>query len=239
MTRRRLFLGLLLIFTMAAHAAAAVPVIVQLSGVSSIASVADSLGATVLDGIPDANIYLLNVPVSIPPFLASLLGIQWQEANTGVTLPNMGQLGVFQTISGTAPDWYKDQPTWQILHSQDALVYSRGAGVVIADLNSQVDATHPALAGHLTAGYDFVSGKPNGYAALNQSSSGFMDQSSSGFMDQSSTGFMDQSSTGFMDTLGLPLASGNPAYSHGTLVCRRLSRDRAGQHDHAAARFRR
>ena len=216
-----------------------VPVIVQLSGVSSIASVADSLGATVLDGIPDANIYLLNVPISIPPFLASLLGIQWQEANTGVTLPNMGQLGVFQTISGTAPDWYKGQPTWQILHSQDALTYSRGAGVVIADLNSQVDATHPALAGHLTAGYDFVSGKPNGYAALNQSSSGFMDQSSSGFMDQSSSGFMDQSSTGFMDSLRPSTSQRQSRLQPRHTVCRRLSRDRAGQHDHAAARFRR
>jgi subtilisin family serine protease len=36
-------------------------------------------------------------------------------------------------------------------------------------------------------------------------------------MDQSSSGFMDQSSTGFMDNLGLPSASRNPAYSHGTL----------------------
>jgi subtilisin family serine protease len=103
------------------------------------------------------------------------------------------------------------------MHSQDALAYSRGAGVIVADLNSRVDATHLALAGHLTNGYDFVSGKPGGYGVLNQSSSGFMDQSSTGFMDQSSSGFMDQSSTGFMDMLGLPLASSNPAYSHGTL----------------------
>jgi subtilisin family serine protease len=199
------------------HAEAAVPVIVEISGLSNITSVAGSLGATVLDSIPDTNIYLLNVPVPIPSFLASLLGIQWQETNSGVTLPNIGQLGVFQIISGTAPDWYKYQPAWQIMHSQEALAYSRGAGVIIADLNSRVDATHPALAGHLTNGYDFVAGKPGGYGALNQSSSGFMDQSSSGFMDQSSSGFMDQSSTGFMDALGLPLASTNPAYSHGTL----------------------
>jgi subtilisin family serine protease len=204
-------------FGLTVHATAAVPVIVQISGLNNITSVADSLGATVLDGIPDTNIYLLSVPVPIPSFLASLLGIQWQETNSGVTLPNVGQLGVFQVISGTAPDWYKYQPTWQIMHSQEALAYSRGAGVIIADLNSRVDATHPALAGHLTNGYDFVSGKPGGYGALNQSSTGFMDQSSTGFMDQSSTGFMDQSSTGFMDALGLPLASSSPAYSHGTL----------------------
>jgi len=217
MTGRRLILVLVLMFGLAAQAGAGVPVIVQISGLRNITSVAGSLGATVLDGIPDSNVYLLDVPVPIPPFLASLLGIQWQEINSGVTLPNIGQLGVFQVISGTAPDWYKYQPTWQIMHTQEALSYSRGAGVIVADLNSRVDATHPSLAGHLTGGYDFVSGKRSGYGVLNQSSSGFMDQSSSGFMDQSSTGFMDQSSTGFMDTLGLPLASGNPAYSHGTL----------------------
>jgi subtilisin family serine protease len=203
--------------SLTAHAGAAVPVIVQISGLSSITSIAASLGATVLDGIPDSNIYLLNVPFSIPPSLATLLGIQWHETNSGITLPNIGQLGVFHVIAGTGPDWYKYQPTWQIMHSQDALAYSRGAGVIIADLNSQVDTTHPALAGHLTGGYDFVSGKPYGYGVLNQSSSGFMDQSSSGFMDQSSSGFMDQSSAGFMDNRVLPLASGNPAYSHGTL----------------------
>jgi len=216
MAARRLFLALVLIFGLTAQAGAA-PVIVQISGLGNIASIAASLGATVLDGIPASNIYLLNVPVPIPAFLASLLGIQWQEPNSGVALPNIGQLGVFQAISGIDPDWYKYQPTWQIMRSQQALTYSRGAGVVIADLNSQVDTTHPALAGHLTNGYDFVAGKPGGYGVLNQSSTGFMDQSSSGFMDQSSSGFMDQSSTGFMDTLGLPLASGNPAYSHGTL----------------------
>jgi subtilisin family serine protease len=216
MTGRRLLLALILMFVLTAHAGAA-PLIVQISGLNNISSVAASLGATVLDGIPDSNIYLLNVPAPIPPFLAALLGIQWQETNSGVTLPNIGQLGVFQVISGTSPDWYKYQPTWQIMHSQEALAYSRGAGVIIADLNSRVDTTHPALTGHLTNGYDFVSGKPAGYGVLNQSSTGFMDQSSTGFMDQSSTGFMDQSSTGFMDALGLPLASGNPAYSHGTL----------------------
>jgi subtilisin family serine protease len=89
--------------------------------------------------------------------------------------------------------------------------------VVVADINSRVDARHPALVGHLTTGYDFVANKPEGTTALNQSSAGFMDQSSAGFMDQWSAGFMDQSSAGFMDTSFLPLASANPAYSHGTL----------------------
>src|SRR5215470_2671166 len=98
MAGRRLFLALILILGLTAQAGAA-PVIVQISGLSNITSVAASLGATVLDGIPDSNIYLLNLRVPISPFLASLLGIQWQETNSGVTLPNIGQLGVFQVVS--------------------------------------------------------------------------------------------------------------------------------------------
>lgn len=223
MTGRRLLLTLILMLGLAAYTEAQVPVIVQLGPLGNIVNITNTLGVTVLDSIPGTNIYLLNVPLGVqtlltPAFslLDSLLGIQWAEVNSGLGLPTVGQLGVLQTVSGVDPGWYAAQPTWQIMHSQNALAYSRGAGVIIADLNSQVDTTHPAIASHLIGGYDFVSGKPYGYGTLNQSSTGFMDQSSTGFMDQSSTGFMDQSSTGFMDNTGLPLASSNPAYGHGT-----------------------
>jgi len=216
MTGRRLVLVLILILGFTSFAGAQVPVIVQINGLNSITSIVTSLGGTLLDAIPEANIYLIKVPLVPPNLVTSLLGIQWLEVNTGANLPNLGQTGVFQVVSSTAPDWYKNQPTWQILYAQNALAYSRGNGVIIADLNSRVDTTHPALVGHLTGGYDFVAGKPSGYGVLNQASTGFMDQASTGFMDQASTGFMDQASTGFMDSLGLPLASSNPAYSHGT-----------------------
>jgi subtilisin family serine protease len=223
MTGRRLFLILILMLGLSAYAQAQTPLIVQISPLGNITSIANALGGTVLDAIPNTQIYLLSVPVNVPPLLtapisplASLLGIQWAEVNSGVTLPNVGQLGVFQTISGVDPGWYAAQPTWQIMHAQNALAYSRGTGIIIADLNSQVDSSHPAIAGHLTGGWDFVTGKPAGYGTLNQASTGFMDQASTGFMDQASTGFMDQASTGFMDNTGLPLASSSPAYSHGT-----------------------
>jgi len=206
-----------------AYAEAQVPVIVQISPLRNITSIVGALNGTVLDSIPDAHIYLLNLPIPAPSALNSLLspvmgllGIQWAEVNSGITLPNVGQLGVLQVVSGVAPNWYQAQPTWQITRAQSALAYSRGAGVIIADLNSRVDSTHPAIASHLTGGYDFVAGKPAGYGVLNQSSAGFLDQSSAGFLDQSSAGFLDQSSAGFLDSLGLPIASSNPAYSHGT-----------------------
>ncbi len=38
----------------------------------------------------------------------------------------------------------------------EALAVTRGAGITVAVLDTGVDATHPALAGHLVPGYDFV-----------------------------------------------------------------------------------
>jgi subtilisin family serine protease len=224
MTGRRILLTLILMLGLTAYAEAQVPVIVQLSPLGNITSITRVLNGTVLDSIPNTHIYLLNVPLSstlnsllspLSPVLG-LLGIQWVEVNSGITLPNVGQLGVLQVASGAGPNWYQAQPAWQLMHGPNALAYSRGAGVIIADLNSRVDTTHPAIAKHLIGGYDFVTGKPTGYGVLDQSSASFLDQSSASFLDQSSASFLDQSSASFLDTLGLPVASSNPAYSHGT-----------------------
>jgi subtilisin family serine protease len=219
MTGRRLILILILILGLSAQAgAAAIPLIVDLSPVASITTVVTTLGATLVDRIPGTNTYLLNVPLMPPPLLSPLLGILSMEPNMGVTQPSYATLGVLGVPPNTAPDWYKDQPSMLKIHAGDALLYSTGRGVVVADINSKVDVGHPALIGHLTAGYDFVSAKPAGTAALNQSSSSFMDQSSSSFMDQSSSSFMDQSSSSFVDQSSSSfMDSQNPAYSHGTL----------------------
>jgi subtilisin family serine protease len=218
MTRRRIFFTLLvLIFGLAAQASAAsYPLIIQITPLSSITTIASTLGGTVVDSIPGANTYLLNVPIVPSSTSASLLGIQLMELNTGVTLPGFVQVGVLAVPPGTPPDWYKAQPSMLLIRSANALTYSRGRGVVVADINSKVDVGHPALIGHLTSGYDFVTNKPSATSALNQSSSSFVDQSSSSFVDQSSSSFVDQSSSSFVDTSNI-LDAGNPAYSHGTL----------------------
>jgi thermitase len=200
------------------------PVIVQISPTASITAIASVLGATVVDSIPGANTYLLNVPTTLSSLTGSLsvlLGIQWVEINTGVSIPNVLVLQMV-TIPGTAaPDWYKNQPAWQIIESQKALPYAKGTGVVVADINTQVDYSHPALVGHLTGGYDFIASRPTGSTALNQSEAGYIDQSEAGYIDQSEAGYIDQSEAGYIDQfaglVGLPNLLVNPAYSHGTL----------------------
>jgi subtilisin family serine protease len=226
MTGRRIFFILIvLFFSLATQASAAsYPLIVQLGPLSSITTVVSTLGGTLVDSIPGANTYLLNVPLVPSSTVASLLGIQVMELNTGVTLPSFVQVGVLALPPGVPADWYKSQPSMLLIRSGNALQYSRGRGVVVADINSKVDVGHQALIGHLTTGYDFVTNKPTGTSALNQSSASFVDQSSASFVDQSSASFVDQSSASFVDQSSASfvdtsslLGAGNPAYSHGTM----------------------
>src|SRR5262249_25427323 len=127
--------------------------------------------------------------------------------------------GILQTSNTTGPSWYLGQPAFKLIEADRALSLSTGSGVVIADLDSMVDYSHPALVGHLTGGYDFVVGEPVGSAILDQSSATFLDQSSATFLDQSAATFLDQSSATFLDQSSATfLDSTNPFHGHGTLA---------------------
>src|SRR5436190_23162136 len=105
MTGRRLILILVLIFGMAAQgSAASYPLIVTVSPLTNILSVVSALGGTLVDSIPGANTYLLNVPLIPTSLVASLLGIQSMELNTGVTQPGYVQLGVLVVKNNTPAD---------------------------------------------------------------------------------------------------------------------------------------
>jgi subtilisin family serine protease len=216
-------LGLILIIGLSVPAGAqflplslpqTIPVILQIAPTGSISAIASALGGSVVDSIPGTNTYLVNLPLVLPTFNVAFLSIQSAELNLGVSIPGFSVLGLVRIPGTVGQDWYKNQPAWQRIEAGKALPYSTGHGIVIADINSQVDYGHPALVGHLTGGYDFVTSKPSRSTALNQSEAGFLDQSEAGFLDQSEAGFLDQSEAGFLDATGLLK---NPAYSHGTL----------------------
>src|SRR5688572_19457658 len=200
MTGRRvcgLLLGLMLLFSLNAQAATTIPVVVKLLPNANLSLITNLLGGTVIDSIPESNTFLLRLP-SLPlltPIL-KLLGVDWLELDRGLSLSANSPLGL-NVPWGSATDWYKSQPSLQLIRAGQALNHSTGRGVIIADINSRVDYGHPALSGRLTSGYDFVAGRSAEQAALDddQSTGGFLDddQSTGGFLDD------DQSTGGFLD----------------------------------------
>ena len=208
--------------------AANTPVIVQLGPLGNITSVLRVLGGSLLDSIPGTNIYLVNLPnlPIVSPLLKTLLGIVSIEVDKIIAVPGRGQMGILTVGNTAAADWYRSQPELQRIRAASAHSFSRGRGIVVADLNSIVDYSHPALRGHLTSGYD-LAGARAGYAGmLNQSEASFLDQSEASFLDQSSASFLDQSSASFLDQSEASfldqseasfLDGGNPAHGHGTL----------------------
>src|SRR5438876_1699704 len=213
---------LILLLVLAATQLSAGPngytVIVELQPNARSQTVAAAFGGTVVDSIEGTSVYLLRVPAL--PVLRSnpALGVQSVESNNVVRLrPRCGALGVLNTPSSGPAEWYAGQPAMKLIRADQAMAYSKGRGVVVADLNSRVDYAHQALIGHLTGGYDFVSGRTSNGNTLDQSSAGFLDQSSAGFLDQSTASFLDQSSAGFLDqSTASFLDSSNPASGHGT-----------------------
>ena len=119
--------------------------------------------------------------------ILKLLGVEWLELDRGVSLPANGQLKLLDVPWSIGGSWYDRQPALELIRTKAAQEHSTGRGILIADINSRVDFGHPALAGHLGAGYDFVTNRPSSLAALND------DQSTAGFLDD------DQSTAGFLD----------------------------------------
>jgi subtilisin family serine protease len=224
MTGRRILLimmlGVIWMTPASLQAATTIPVVLKVQTATNLSLVTTLLGGTVIDSMPDANTYLLRVP-SLPVLTSTLklLGVEWIEQDRGFSLPSNPRLALLDVPWNNSSDWYRNQPAFQIVHANDALAYSTGRGILIADINSRVDIGHPALHGHMAAGYDFIAGRPSDAAALND------DQSTAGFLDddQSTAGFLDddQSTAGFLDGRGVTLLAstgllGTGAADHGT-----------------------
>src|SRR5207244_10716059 len=113
---------------------------------------------------------------------------------TVTSVPNVCVLGLLRIPATAAPDWYKNQPSWRLIEADKALAYSTGMGVRVADINSRVDSSHPALANHLVFvnGYDLVGTHSANYPVpLNQSETGYLERSETGYLEQSDTGYLE------------------------------------------------
>jgi subtilisin family serine protease len=128
-------------------------------------------------------------------------------------------------FGASVPNYYTNQPAAQIIRLSEAqrTFAAVGSGIV-AIIDTGIDPTHPAFAGHLIDGYDFtrdLPGLPSEMADLTQSTTNILDQSTTNILDKkqlvvvngSVAAILAQSTTNILDSTQVPAAFG-----HGTMV---------------------
>jgi subtilisin family serine protease len=116
------------------------------------------LDPTPLDQLPVAPLFLMRIVDGESPdlravALASDARVAYAEPNVvGSSAEDQGDL----SWAGSGVAAYLGQWAPTLMRLPQAFKVTRGAGVTVAVLDTGVDATHPALAGHLVGGFDFV-----------------------------------------------------------------------------------
>ncbi|MGA7624463.1 MAG: S8 family serine peptidase [Candidatus Acidiferrales bacterium] len=190
-----------------------------------------------LDGTLD-QLFLVTVPNALPlktieGILKLVPGVVDVEVNS---LLNIGGSVPLESVPNGlyerslvnyygAPVWtgYAQQPASAIIQLPEAQSqFSVSGKAIVADIDTGVDFTHPALHNVLLQGYDFTRNQPGGNemadvsnpAAGNCSAcqTAGVDQSSAAVLDQSTAAVLDQSTAAVLDS---------PQYQdfgHGTMV---------------------
>ncbi|MBZ5531990.1 MAG: S8 family serine peptidase [Acidobacteriia bacterium] len=138
-----------------------------------------------------------NAPISLPETLNGLTGPVLTQSTAGIleTLPGRTLVTFF---GSTVPSNYITQTATTIIRLPDArAAYPVTGAGIIAIIDTGVDPQHPALAGVLVPGFDFVhntSGIPSEFsdaALINQSTAGILEQSTAGILEQSTAGILE------------------------------------------------
>src|SRR5256714_7583187 len=196
---------------------------------------------TVVQGLGDplGQVYLITSPLDISGLLNLLgnpLGISDAELEQLLNL--VGGLNLLPTpipakvmsnrtlvpypagSTTNAWDGYVNQPAASIVGVQDTQKTFNVLGTgIVADIDTGVDPTHPALQGVLLQGYDFTRNQPGGSELNDTSPCPFMTcppppcpNCSPAKVNQSTAAVLDQSTAAVLD--GTPYA----AFGHGTMV---------------------
>jgi hypothetical protein len=171
--------------------------------------------------------------------LVEASGRAQQTAPVGSVTPALSSLNSVSFFGNPAWVSYVTQPalaqidwTWTPAAFTQAVGSSTpGYGAIVADIDTGVDPSEPALQGALLPGYDFVHNQPGASewvdldqstaAILNQSTSAILNQSTSAILNgsqviqlnQSTAAILDQSTAAILNSTTLPTEFG-----HGTMV---------------------
>ena len=134
-------------------------VVVKLFQATDLAGLASDYALEPLDQFGARPIYRLRiVDGTAPPDRAAALAadprVAYAEPNFRGQAPE-GQQQVSWAKGDEGGD-YEEQWAVSMIRLPEAHTVTRGAGVTVAVLDTSVDLTHPALAGRLVSGYDFV-----------------------------------------------------------------------------------
>src|SRR6266481_2211472 len=196
---------------------------------------------TVVGGLGDplGQVYLITSPLDVSGLLNLLgnpLGIIDAELEQLINL--VGGLNILPTTipatvmsnrtlvpypagsTTNAWDGYVNQPAASIVGVQDTQKTFNVLGTgIVADIDTGVDPTHPALQGVVLQGYDFTRNQPGGSELNDTSPCPFMTcppppcpNCSPAKVNQSTAAVLDQSTAAVLD--GTPYA----AFGHGTMV---------------------
>lgn len=232
----RLLTGiLLLLFTsLAGDAAAATRLIVRTnSGVGALQTVCRIAGCKVVRGLDGllGKVFLVTVPDLLP---LNLLQLNLSLRLAGITIELDTRTSAYErSPAGSIPSglwdrrpvdyfgstvWngYANQPAAGIIRLDETHRDFRvtGSGVV-AVIDTGVDRNHPALAGVLVPGYDFVGNK----AGVPDEDEGVVSQSTAAVLD-GGPALVNQSTAAVLDQPKIPLLSTAQfaGFGHGTMV---------------------
>jgi subtilisin family serine protease len=112
--------------------------------------------------IAEQNLYLLELPpqeseLSLIQALLTCSNVEWAELNRYVHAVE-GQTQSF--FVGMDPDAYGTQYAWELIHLAQAHAEATATGVLVAILDTGVDASHEVMAGRALTGFDFLAMSP-------------------------------------------------------------------------------
>ncbi len=190
------------------------------------------LGCQVQQGLgdPDGQLFLVTLPPVLNP-VTSILKLLVQPGIAGVEIDQ--PVSVQGATAGAAPDYLSDkapvnyygttvwegylvQPAVHLIRSDvvHSTLYSTGAGVTVAVIDTGVDTNSTVLGPFLVKGYDFTRNKTGGSESgdVSQSTVAVLDSTNIAKVNQSTVAVLDQSTVAVLDQ------NGYSAFGHGTMT---------------------